>query len=195
MLRPSQLVSAGISKAITGSDSIQKIGIISNSIKDIAEQTNLLALNAAIEAARAGEQGRGFAVVADEVRKLAERTAASTKNIATIVAEIDSISDGAVSTMLQTKDEADESIALIRKCGDGLREVSAATANMVEHVEHIAAASREQDAAGKSVAGSLEQMSGLVERNAELSRLSRKVQRISRLVQELKGRIRYQVRS
>lgn len=162
------------SKAIAElGDSIQKIGIISNSIKDIAEQTNLLALNAAIEAARAGEQGRGFAVVADEVRKLAERTAASTKNIATIVAEIDSISEGAVSTMLQTKGEADESIALIRKCGDGLREVSAATANMVEHVEHIAAASREQDAAGKSVAGSLEQMSGLVERNAELSRLSK----------------------
>ena len=145
--------------------SIGKIGAISNVIKDIAEQTNLLALNAAIEAARAGEQGRGFAVVADEVRKLAERTATSTKDIANTIAEISSISDAAVHTMHGAVTEVETGIALIRKNGEGLKEIMAATINVAGLIENIASASREQSTASESVAASLERITTLVDSN------------------------------
>jgi PAS domain S-box-containing protein len=147
--------------------SIEKIGSIANAIKDIADQTNLLALNAAIEAARAGEQGRGFAVVADEVRKLAERTAASTKDIASTIGEINSISDAAVQSMQGAVTEVGEGIELIRRNGEGLKEIMSATASVAERVEHIAQASREQSAAGESVAKSIENLTGLVDSNAQ----------------------------
>jgi len=145
--------------------SIQKIGVIANTIKEIADQTNLLALNAAIEAARAGEQGRGFAVVADEVRKLAERTATSTKDIANTISEITAISNEAVKSMGGAVIEVESGIELIRKNGDGLREIMAATVTMSERIDHIAIASKEQSAAGESVAKSLEQITGLVDEN------------------------------
>jgi len=145
--------------------SIQKIGVIANTIKEIADQTNLLALNADIEAARAGEQGRGFAVVADEVRKLAERTATSTKDIANTISEITAISNEAVKSMGGAVIEVESGIELIRKNGDGLREIMAATVTMSERIDHIAIASKEQSAAGESVAKSLEQITGLVDEN------------------------------
>jgi len=147
--------------------SIQKIGAISNAIKDIAEQTNLLALNAAIEAARAGEQGRGFAVVADEVRKLAERTATSTRDIASTIGEINAISEAAVKAMHGAVSEVETGIALIRRNGDGLKEIMAATVNVAERVEYIATASKEQSAAGESVAASLERIAALVDSNTQ----------------------------
>lgn len=158
------------SSAITElGESIEKIGVISNAIKEIADQTNLLALNAAIEAARAGEQGRGFAVVADEVRRLAERTADSTKSIGGIVAEINAISAGAATTMGKTKAKVDESIELIRRCGEGMHEVLNVSGNVVSRMEHIANASQEQAATGKDVASSLEQITVLIERNTDLA--------------------------
>jgi methyl-accepting chemotaxis protein len=144
---------------------IQKIGTISNAIKDIAEQTNLLALNAAIEAARAGEQGRGFAVVADEVRKLAERTATSTKDIANTIAEINTISASAVKSMEEAVSEVDGGIALIRKNGEGLKDIMAATMNVSQRVEHIAAASKQQSIASGGVANSLVHITELVDSN------------------------------
>ena len=147
--------------------SIEKIGTIANAIKEIAEQTNLLALNAAIEAARAGEQGRGFAVVADEVRKLAERTAASTKDIASTIGEINAVSDAAVKTMHEAVSEVETGIALIRKNGEGLKEIMNATINVAGRIEHIATASSEQSAAGEGVANSLERINGLVDNNAQ----------------------------
>jgi PAS domain S-box-containing protein len=147
--------------------SIEKIGTIANAIKEIADQTNLLALNAAIEAARAGEQGRGFAVVADEVRKLAERTATSTKDIAKTIGEINAISDAAVQSMHGAVSEVESSIGLIRKNGEGLKEIMGASVNVAERVDHIAMASREQSAAGESVANSLERITGLVDNNTQ----------------------------
>jgi len=147
--------------------SIQKIGTIANVIKDIAEQTNLLALNAAIEAARAGEQGRGFAVVADEVRKLAERTATSTKDITSTIAEITAVSESAVKSMHGAVSEVETGIALIRKNGEGLREIMSATTSMSNRVDHIATASREQAAAGEDVAGRLERITILVDSNTD----------------------------
>jgi methyl-accepting chemotaxis protein len=145
--------------------SIQRIGVIANAIKEIAEQTNLLALNAAIEAARAGEQGRGFAVVADEVRKLAERTATSTKDIAKTITEINAISDEAVASMQAAVSEVEGGITLIRKNGEGLKQIMSATMNVSERVDHIASASREQSAAGESVTQSLERITELVDSN------------------------------
>jgi len=147
--------------------SIEKIGTIANAIKEIAEQTNLLALNAAIEAARAGEQGRGFAVVADEVRKLAERTAASTKDIASTIGEINAVSDAAVKTMHEAVSEVETGIALIRKNGEGLKEIMNASVNVAGRIEHIAAASGEQSTASEGVANSLERINGLVDNNAQ----------------------------
>ncbi|OGS81328.1 MAG: chemotaxis protein [Gallionellales bacterium GWA2_59_43] len=147
--------------------SIEKIGTIANAIKEIAEQTNLLALNAAIEAARAGEQGRGFAVVADEVRKLAERTAASTKDIASTIGEINAVSAAAVKSMHGAVVEVETGIALIRKNGEGLKEIMNATINVAGRIEHIATASSEQSAAGEGVANSLERINGLVDNNAQ----------------------------
>jgi PAS domain S-box-containing protein len=147
--------------------SIKEIGTIANAIKDIADQTNLLALNAAIEAARAGEQGRGFAVVADEVRKLAERTSTSTKDIARTIAEINSISDAAVISMHGAVTEVETGIALIRKNGEGLKEIMGATVTVSERIDHIAMASKEQSVAGESVAQSLERMTALVDNNTQ----------------------------
>lgn len=154
-------------------ESIQKIGAIANSIKEIAEQTNLLALNAAIEAARAGEQGRGFAVVADEVRKLAERTATSTKDIASTIAEITAISDEAVKAMGGAEQEVEAGISLIRKNGDGLKEIMRATVTMSERIGNIALASKEQSAAGENVAKSLAQINSLVDENTRSVQLTK----------------------
>lgn len=148
-------------------ESIQRIGVIANAIKEIAEQTNLLALNAAIEAARAGEQGRGFAVVADEVRKLAERTATSTKDIAKTISEINAISGSAVKSMQDAVVEVEGGITLIRKNGEGLKQIMSATMNVSERVDHIANASKEQSVAGESVAQSLERITGLVDNNTQ----------------------------
>ena len=147
-------------------ESIQKIGVIANSIKEIADQTNLLALNAAIEAARAGEQGRGFAVVADEVRKLAERTATSTKDITGTISNITAVSNEAVKAMGNAVTEVELGIALISKNGEGLKEIMSATETMAGRIDHIAQASKEQSVAGENVAKSLEHITGLVDENA-----------------------------
>jgi methyl-accepting chemotaxis protein len=102
----------------------EQIGAIVETIDDIAEQTNLLALNAAIEAARAGEQGKGFAVVADEVRKLAERSSRATKEIATLIAEVREVTDAAVRAMQSGSEEVQAGSALARKSGEALSEIA-----------------------------------------------------------------------
>jgi len=148
------------------SQAIQRIGDITNTIKDIADQTNLLALNAAIEAARAGEQGRGFAVVADEVRKLAERTATSTTDISRTVGEIQSTTEIAVSSMNLAVKEVEEGITLMNASGKNLDQITATSGHVTDMAQHIAAAAKQQSVATEDVARNMEQISILIEENS-----------------------------
>jgi aerotaxis receptor len=148
---------------------IQKIGDITKNIREIADQTNLLALNAAIEAARAGEQGRGFAVVADEVRKLAERTSSSTSDIATTVTEFRTITERTVRSMTQATQEVEEGIGKMRASVDGLAHITTSSNEVAEMAKHIAAAAKQQAAASADVASNVATVSTLIDQNSAIA--------------------------
>ncbi len=148
-------------------ESSQKIGEIINVINDIADQTNLLALNAAIEAARAGEQGRGFAVVADEVRKLAERTSRATDEIKTMISEIQKDTSSAVSVIQQGHFAAEEGMSLAQSAGKSLKNIIDEINKVVFAVQNVAAASEEQSSAAEEISRSVSGVSSVTSQYAE----------------------------
>lgn len=145
----------------------EKIGGILEAIEGISEQTNLLALNAAIEAARAGEHGRGFAVVADEVRNLASRTNKSTQEIHSMIAELRKKSSGAVSSMQESLQLMQDGKAKMGQVNDAIGMIAEHMLNVRNSAELIANATREQAIASREISRSINEMSDVVEQSSQ----------------------------
>jgi methyl-accepting chemotaxis protein len=143
----------------------QDISGIVKVIKDIAEQTNLLALNAAIEAARAGEQGRGFAVVADEVRKLAERTAAATTEITDMIEAIQTEVTSAVGNLGARNEQVGQAVKLAEQVAGALAEINAGARRTEARIQEITNAASEQGVVSRQLAGHIERIAQTAKTN------------------------------
>jgi methyl-accepting chemotaxis protein len=166
--------------------SSDQIGEIATVIDDIADQTNLLALNAAIEAARAGEQGRGFAVVADEVRKLAERTTKATKEIAGMIKKIQVDTADAVFAMDEGTHEVEAGILLADKAGQSLQQIVDVSQRVTEMIMQIAGASEQQSSAAEQISRNIDGISSVAGETATgTAQVARAAEDLNRLTENL----------
>jgi len=184
--------SSGVIKSLgTRSD---QIGEIVGLINDVADQTNLLALNAAIEAARAGEHGRGFAVVADEVRKLAERTSHATKEISDTIRAMQAETKKAVSSMEEGVSEVDIGTAEAAKSGEALKEILSLINKVTAEINQIAVSSEEETATTNEIATNIQQISGVMQETArriqENSSASSQLADLSKGLEEMVGQFK-----
>ena len=140
-----------------------EISQIASVIKEIADQTNLLALNAAIEAARAGEQGRGFAVVADEVRKLAERTSSATVEIEEMISGIQSDTVQVAGVMDAALPQVDSGVAAARQAADSLQQIKESSEITLNRIREVADSTQEQSVASDNIAQKVEEIASMVE--------------------------------
>jgi hypothetical protein len=194
MIRIADVVEQSAQTVETLGRSSDQIGEIVQVIDDIADQTNLLALNAAIEAARAGEQGRGFAVVADEVRKLAERTTQATKEIAAMIRQIQKDTSGAVESMMHGKKEVESGKELARKAGESLKEIITGATNVVDTVTLVATGSERQSAASAEIARNIDAISTVTQETAtgteQIAKAAEDLSRLTVHLQELTGQFK-----
>jgi len=194
MLRIAEVVQkSAITVEALGKNSDQ-IGEIVQVIDEIADQTNLLALNAAIEAARAGEQGRGFAVVADEVRKLAERTTKATKEIATMIKRIQKDTGEAVHAMQEGTEEVKKGKDMANRADEVLREIIIGAEKVTDIAAQVAAASEEQSNAAEHISQNIEAISSVTQQNAsgiqEIARSTEDLNRLTMNLEQLIGKFK-----